>query len=642
MKKDSLIDYLGYTLLKTLGPLLRLLPIEASLFLGRRLGDAFYYFDLKHRARVYANIKIALGNELTLKQISKTTKDFYHEFGQSIIEIFLIPKIDSEYLKRNIEIIGSSNAYEALKQGKGLLLLGVHAGSWELGNIICANIGFPFILFVRGQRYPKINKLLNDYRRKQKCKILTREDGLKGIISALKNNQAIGITADQGGKSGSLVNFFGRRASMPTGAMKLALKYNCPVVPVFFTRVKGPKIKIFVDKQLELSRSDDENKDILDNLQRAVLIFEDYIRKYPKDYLWTYKIWKYSDQKNVLILSDSKAGHLRQSEAVLKIIKNYYSSIGNSINLKVVEVSFKNYLSKLGLILSSSFAGKYSCQGCLWCIKKFLGEDTYSELKGFSPDVVISCGSALAHINYIVSRENLSKSIVIMRPSILSMDKFDLIISPRHDRAFKNKNVVITEGALNLIDEQYLREQVSALGNIEGGGIGLLIGGNNKKFTLKKETVAKIISEVKSVSLELKANVFVTTSRRTPEDIEDLIKKEFKSFERCKLLVIANEFNIPEAVGGILGLSRVVICSPESISMVSEAATSKKHVLVFKASGLGRKHRDFLNNLDKKKYINLVDVDKIEKTIQGIWQKAESKYYLEDSVLVRQRLKKIL
>ena len=162
MKKDLLIDYLCYILLKTLGPVLRLLPIEASLFLGRRLGDVFYYFDLKHRSRVYANIKVALGQELKLRQISKITKDFYHEFGQSIIEIFLIPKIDSKYLTKNIEIIGSANAYEALEKGKGLLLLAVHAGSWELGNIICANIGFPFVLFVRGQRYPRINKLLND------------------------------------------------------------------------------------------------------------------------------------------------------------------------------------------------------------------------------------------------------------------------------------------------------------------------------------------------------------------------------------------------------------------------------------------------------------------------------------------------
>ena len=98
--------------------------------------------------------------------------------------------------------------------------------------------------------------------------------------------------------------------------------------------------------------------------------------------------------------------------------------------------------------------------------------------------------------------------------------------------------------------------------------------------------------------------MLASTSRRTPSDIEGLVKSELEGFDKCRLLVIANERNIPEAVGGILGVSDFIVVSGESVSMVSEAVSSGKYVLVFRpqAKGLclGNKHRLFLENLEKK------------------------------------------
>jgi len=55
-------------------------------------------------------------------------------------------------------------------------------------------------------------------------------------------------------------------------------------------------------------------------------ILERYIRKYPHEYFWFYKIWKYSNLKPVVILSDGKTGHIRQSQAALKLINEAASS----------------------------------------------------------------------------------------------------------------------------------------------------------------------------------------------------------------------------------------------------------------------------------------------------------------------------
>ena len=141
MKKnrDFLIDFSGSILLRTLGPLLRILPARLVLALGSLLGEMFYAFDLKHRTVAYSNIKTALGGTFSPCQIRRLTKKFYKAFGQNLFEIFRIPLIDKAYIRKYVTFEGLENVDAGFKKGKGVIFVAMHAGSWELSNIICAN-----------------------------------------------------------------------------------------------------------------------------------------------------------------------------------------------------------------------------------------------------------------------------------------------------------------------------------------------------------------------------------------------------------------------------------------------------------------------------------------------------------------------
>lgn len=649
MKSNFLIDYSACILFRVLGAVFRALPVEWTLFAGRRLGDWFYYFDLKHKARCYANIKHALGEELSPCEVARVTKEFYRSFGQSLIEILLIPRVDQRYMRRYIEIEGLENIYNGLKKGKGVVLLAVHSGSWELANIICANCGFPFYLFVKDQGFPVLNELLNKYRRQKGCKIITKEGGLKQLIEALKNNAAVGITLDQGGKSGELVDFFGKAASMSTGGIKLALKYGSVMLPVYFLRNRGPRVKVLVGEEFALGRSGDLERDISGSLIKATRHFEALIRAYPKEYLWTYKIWKYADQREILILSDGKTGHLRQSEAACRIIKERLEKRGLRVKVNVAEVKFRHRFAGAVLSLSGLLAGKYCCQGCLGSLRNALDAATFGTLWRGRPDIVLSSGSALAAVNFMISRQNLSRSVAVMRPSVLSVNKFDLVIMPRHDSPPRKKNVVATQAALNLVNEAYLQEQAAKLLRSSfprfppsGDSIGLLLGGDSKGFHLDPAAVAGVIRQIKAVSERTGAAILVTTSRRTGKAVEELVRREFKDHARCALMIIANEENCPEAIGGILGLSKVIVVSPESISMISEAANSGKPVLVFGSGKLDRRHKLFLDHLAGGGHIILSAVDSLGQKIEGLWRAKPAVNLLKDNEAVGEAVDKIL
>ncbi|MCX5669509.1 MAG: lysophospholipid acyltransferase family protein [Candidatus Omnitrophica bacterium] len=328
MKQNLIADYLSCILFRVVSFFTFFLPLNFSLFLGRRLGDLIYLFDRRHRAVAQANIRKTVSDNLDCASSARITRQAYQAFGQNLTEISIIPRVNKHYLEKYIHIENKDYIQKAFNRGKGVIFLIVHEGNWELSNIICANLGFPFVLFVRDQGFPRLNELLNYYRLKQGAKIIHKNTGVRQLIEVLKSNQSIGMTTDQGGRYGQLVNFFGKEASMSTGAVRLALKYDCAIIPVFYTRIKGPYTKVILDQVFTATPSADPQNDLRQNLQRLISIYEKYIRQYPHEYLWTYKIFKYGKEKEIMILGDGKTGHLRQSESVAKLVIQQLASRG--------------------------------------------------------------------------------------------------------------------------------------------------------------------------------------------------------------------------------------------------------------------------------------------------------------------------
>lgn len=649
MKQNLIADYLSCILFKASSFFTSFLPLNVSLFLGRRLGDLIYFFDARHRAVAYANVSKAVIVNNDFRLAAKITRRAYQAFGQNLIEISFIPRINKQYLEKYIHIENRHHIEAAFKRGKGVIFLIAHEGNWELSNIICANLGFPFLLFVRDQGFPRLNALLNSYRLKQGAKLIHKQGGLRELIGALESNQSIGMTVDQGGKNGEIVKFFGKSASMSTGAVKLALRYGCAIIPVFYTRIKGSYTKVILDQVYTATKSGDAQKDLRDNLQRLTNIYEKYIKQYPYEYLWTYKIWKYGKEREILVLSDGKAGHLHQAESVAKLVNRKLASRGIKTTLSICEVKFRSRLARFIFNWMAVFSAKSQSYLCMRYLRHALADESWQGLINLKLDIVISAGDKLSAVNYILAKANQAKSIVLMCPANLSVKKFDLAIISQHDRPKKRKNVVVTEGALNLVDAEYLKERSMRLqqsglfkGSLFNPCIGVLIGGNSKRFSISCQVIAELVSQIKQSAEELNVDILLTTSRRTSPEAEQVIKNEFENYPRCKLLIIANEKNHPDAVGGILGLSRIIISSPESISMISEAAMAEKYVVVFEASGLSKKHQRFLENYQNKRYIYLKQTKELANLIKDIWQNKPKLNFPIDNLIVDKALDKIL
>jgi len=141
---------------------------------------------------------------------------------------------------------------------------------------------------------PRVDALVTKYRCLSGNLPIEKNQSARAVLKVLGANGTVGVLADQNTlpAEGVFVDFFGVSASTTAGLARFALHTGAAVVPVFLHWDKElPKYRLSFEPQVELVRSGDEDSDIRENTQRFTRIIENYIRRYPDQWLWLHRRW---------------------------------------------------------------------------------------------------------------------------------------------------------------------------------------------------------------------------------------------------------------------------------------------------------------------------------------------------------------
>jgi len=111
----------------------------------------------------------------------------------------------------------------------------------------------------------------------------------------MKAGEVVGLLMDTNmtPPQGSFVDFFGIPACTATGPARIALHTDATLVPTFaiWDSVLR-KYRLHFDPAVNLIRTDDREADIIANTQLFTKVIEDYVRRYPEQWLWVHRRWK--------------------------------------------------------------------------------------------------------------------------------------------------------------------------------------------------------------------------------------------------------------------------------------------------------------------------------------------------------------
>lgn len=292
MKRRRIRHRLEYWLTLSLAFWARLLPYRFALFLGQILGDITFGI-IKFRKRVaLKNLSRCFTNR-SAGELKRICRQSYRNLGKSLVEYALFPKLVRKRLSEMVEFDHAEYFDQAIKKGKGALLLTGHFGSWELMGAAVSHMGYPVDLLVGEQHNPLTDRLMNKYRRMMGVGIIKAGTSAKSVIKALRENRFVAMLSDQdAGRDGVLIDFFGHPTSTPKGPAAFALRTKAPIIIGFIVR-QGPKKQTAFLKKLDFSQyAEDKEKDIKKITQEYTSILENYIRKYPDHWYWIHRRWK--------------------------------------------------------------------------------------------------------------------------------------------------------------------------------------------------------------------------------------------------------------------------------------------------------------------------------------------------------------
>src|ERR1700692_770174 len=274
--------------------ILGILPRPLARGVGIGLGWLVYLLHVRLRQVGMRNLAMAFP-EKTEAERARILRGEFASLGPQLAEVCHFPKYTLENVGEVVVYDGFENYERAHARGKGVLLFAGHFGGWELSSFVLSMHGHWMHVIMRGMDNVYLGELILRYRTMRGNKAVDKDDFVRGLLSAMKAGEVVGMLMDTNmtPPQGIFVDFFGIPACTASGLARIALRTDAAVVPGF--TIWDPalrKYRLRFDPALELIRSGDLEADIAANTQLFTRVIEDYVRRYPDQWLWVHRRWK--------------------------------------------------------------------------------------------------------------------------------------------------------------------------------------------------------------------------------------------------------------------------------------------------------------------------------------------------------------
>jgi len=265
------------------------LPYRLQLLIGKQLGLLSYHLARGRRHVCEVNLKLCFP-DLDSDQHRQLVRKTFIANGIGFIEIAIAWCGNPVRYRRLAHIHGKENVDKALRQGKGILLLGLHQSCFEMAGFLYSMYGDLNGTYRANDKNPLFDAFMYNGRRRLYKGLYERKD-IRGAMRCLKQNRMLWYAPDQdyGAQHSVFTPFFGIPAATITAGSRYAAFNDSPVL--FFShyrREDNSGYDIYFSEPLADYPSGDDEQDgvIINQLVEAA------IRKQPDQYLWLHKRFK--------------------------------------------------------------------------------------------------------------------------------------------------------------------------------------------------------------------------------------------------------------------------------------------------------------------------------------------------------------
>jgi mitochondrial fission protein ELM1 len=290
---------------------------------------------------------------------------------------------------------------------------------------------------------------------------------------------------------------------------------------------------------------------------------------------------KSTNSQQICSLSDGNAGNVRQVDALARAL-----AAGHSADDPPLGPIHR-------LTLQPRLPWRLFAPRRLGNAEHAFGTDL-AELLLAPPTVAIGCGRQAALATRLL-RERGSRAVQILNPRI-DPSHWDVVIAPQHDR-LRGANVISTLGSLHPINDDWLaaaRQRFAHFADLPSPRTAVLLGGKTRHARFDRMAFEVLASKLEVALACNGGSVMLTTSRRTDRELRGVLAHRY---DDTPGFVWRGAKDGENPYDGLLAWADRIVCSPDSVNMITEACATRVPVFVFDPSRVRGRPRAFLDAL---------------------------------------------
>jgi KDO2-lipid IV(A) lauroyltransferase len=267
----------------------RLMPVDVASSVGAAIVKAIGPLTGANKT-VDRNLRIAFP-DLDPEARRRLNVAQWENLGRLTAEFQLMHRLTPK--GGRVEIVGGEKLRAVAQSGKPAILLSGHFSNWEVMAAVIVHLGVRCQVTYRAANNPYIDQRIIDTRRRYGVALMAPKggDGSREVLTALAGGEAVAFLNDQKFNRGVTAPFFGVLATTAPGPTRLALKFDCPMIPMSVERLKGARFRVTIWDSIAPPKTGDRAADILKGVENVNAFVEARVREHPEEWFWTHKRW---------------------------------------------------------------------------------------------------------------------------------------------------------------------------------------------------------------------------------------------------------------------------------------------------------------------------------------------------------------
>jgi len=295
----KMIDWAVFLFVLALERVCRALSLRGCVRLGHAISCVPRWFGWQYGALIEENWRHAYGEGAGWRR----RRELWRQMCANLLVSVRFPTLDKESRDAAVDVIGENHLRDALRKGKGAILVTGHLGAWEiLAQVPDRFPGCRFSTLFQ----PLSNRLLDRWVRMRRgssgVRLLSRSGAWRSACDRLRRGEVVAVFADQhAGRAGIWTPFFGKLASTSPLPAMLGVRTGAPLVPMAVETIGAARWAIHYRAPIEAA-----GRGMGEVTHEMNLALEEMIRRVPADWFWVHERWKIPNPE--FLLGSSRRG----------------------------------------------------------------------------------------------------------------------------------------------------------------------------------------------------------------------------------------------------------------------------------------------------------------------------------------------